>query len=308
LDTYPSAYALALAAIEQTTSLVVLAEGSLSQETLDYDAIYEGRSDWRLLPAFDHPDDPAHCLVSGTGLTHKVSAEKRAAMHQHTPEEMTDSLRLYQLGIEGGRPATGQVGCQPEWFYRGNGEILKAHGGDLVVPSFADDGGEEPEMAGVYVISPGGEPCRVGLAVGNEFSDHKTEKKNYLYLASSKLRSCSLGPELVVGEVPFQDVPGTVTILRGHSPLWSEKIWTGEKNMSHSLANLEHHHFKHQEHRRPGDVHIHFFGADAFSFDEGMALESGDIMEVSFPQFGRPLRNTIRICTRRQTFVAVRRL
>jgi hypothetical protein len=308
LDHHTSSYALAVAALQQAAPLVALAERSLSHETLDYDAIYEGRSDWRLLPAFDHPDDPAHCLVSGTGLTHRISAENRAAMHAYTPEQMTDSLRMYELGVEGGNPPAGEVGCQPEWFYKGNGEFLKAHGEELMVPSFAEDGGEEPEIAGVYVISPNGEPWRVGFAVGNEFSDHQMERKNYLYLAPSKLRSCSLGPELVVGEVVFQDVSGTVTILRGRGPLWSRKIRTGERNMSHSVANLEHHLFKYQEHRRPGDVHIHFFGADAFSFGEGVQLESGDIMEISFPDFGRPLRNTVRACTRRETFVAVRQL
>jgi hypothetical protein len=308
LDTYDSAYSLALAAIEQAIPLVALAERSLSREVLDYDAIYEGRSDWHLLPAFDHPGDRAHCLVSGTGLTHKVSAEARAAMHKRGPEQISDSIRMYLLGEEGGDPPAGQIGCQPEWFYKGSGEILRAHGEDLVVPSFADDGGEEPEIAGIYVISSGGEPCRVGFAVGNEFSDHQMEQKSYLYLASSKLRSCSLGPELVAGEVAFREVPGTVTVVRNESAVWSKKIKTGEKNMSHSLANLEHHHFKYQEHRRPGDVHIHFFGADAFSFGEGVALESGDVMEVAFPEFGRPLRNAIRICRRTEACVAVRRL
>ena len=148
----------------------------------------------------------------------------------------------------------------------------------------------------------------MGLTVGNEFSDHLMEKKNYLYLAPSKLRSCSIGPELIIGELPFDDVRGTVTIVRNQSAIWRKDIWTGQKNMSHSLANLEHHHFKYEEHRRPGSVHIHFFGADAFSFGEGIALESGDVMEVSFLQFGRPLRNAVRICTRPKTFVGVHTL
>ena len=308
LASYATAYSLALTAIEQTVPLSSLAGRALSSETLDYDAIYEGRSEWHLLPSFDHPDDSAHCLVSGTGLTHKVSAENRSAMHKHAPEEITDSIRMYQLGLDAGSPPAGEIGCQPEWFYKGDGSILKAHGEDLEVPSYADDGGEEPEIAGVYLISPMGEPYRVGLTVGNEFSDHLMEKKNYLYLAPSKLRICSIGPELIIGELPFDDVRGTVTIVRNQRAIWRKDIWTGQKNMSHSLANLEHHHFKYEEHRRPGSVHIHFFGADAFSFGEGIALESGDVMEVSFLQFGRPLRNAVRICTRPKTFVGVHTL
>ena len=78
--------------------------------------------------------------------------------------------------------------------------------------------------------------------------------------------------------------------------------------MSYSVANLEHHHFKYAAHRRAGDAHIHFFGADAFSFGEGLALEQGDTMEVSFPRFGRPLRNHLVIRKGPEALVAVAKL
>ncbi len=290
----PSVYVLASKAIRGAQSLVAVAGNALSGETLDYDEIYGGASEWRLLPSFDHPHDSAHCTVSGTGLTHKKSAENRAAMHKETSAaDITDSMRMYQVGIEGGTPEAGRIGVQPEWFYKGDGSILRAHGETLEVPAYAEDGGEEPEIAGVYLISPAGEPLRVGFTVTNEFSDHKMEKKNYLYLAHSKLRNCSIGPELSIGDAPFEDVPGTAGIMREGQFIWHKDIWSGEKNMCHSVANLEHHHFKYETHRRPGDVHIHVFGADAFSFGDGLTLAEGDIMEVSFPQFGRPLRNRL---------------
>ena len=308
-DDAPSMYMLASKAMGSAQSLVVVAGNALSGETMDYDEVYGGTSEWHLLPSFDHPHDPARCMVSGTGLTHKKSAENRAAMHKETSAaEITDSMRMYQVGIEGGTPEAGQIGVQPEWFYKGDGSILRAHGETLDVPAYAEDGGEEPEIAGAYLISPDGEPLRVGFTVTNEFSDHKMEKKNYLYLAHSKLRNCSIGPELNVGDVPFDDVPGTVGILRGGQFIWRKDIWSGQKNMCHSLPNLEHHHFKYKTHRRPGDVHIHVFGADAFSFGDGLTLAEGDIMEVSFPQFGRPLRNTLRVETSANMLVSVRAL
>jgi hypothetical protein len=65
--------------------------------------------------------------------------------------------------------------------------------------------------------------------------------------------------------------------------------------MCHTLANLEHHHFKHDCHRRPGDVHVHFFGADALSFGDGVTLRDGDVMVVQFDGFGRALRNPLRV-------------
>ncbi len=303
-----SVYGLAVRAIDEGRTLESCIETRVGSEVLDYDAVYQGASDWRILPSFDHPRDPARCMVSGTGLTHKASAENRAAMHKKAGAEITDSIRMYQLGLEGGNPAPGQIGIQPEWFFKGDGSVLRAHGDPLEVPPYAWDGGEEPEIAGVYVISESGEPYRVGLTMANEFSDHQMEKKNYLYLAPSKLRNCSIGPELNVGDVPFEDVPGTVTVVRQGVPVWQKEIWTGQKNMSYSVANLEHHHFKYQAHRRPGDVHVHFFGADAFSFGEGIALASGDTTEVSFPQFGRPLRNVVEIRQGPEALVVVRAL
>jgi len=264
---------------------------------LDYDAVYEGRSPWRLLPPIDHPEEPGRCLVTGTGLTHKASAENRNSMHVNSGQPaapLTDSIKMYRIGIAGGRPAVGQIGAAPEWFYKGCGTILRAHGESLTVPSFAEDGGDEAEIAGVYLIGQDGTPYRIGLVPGNEFSDHITESKNYLYLAPSKLRQCAVGPELVVG-AEFSDVPGRISIERGGDVVWQAGIASGENAMCHSLANLEHHHFKYEQHRRPGDVHIHFFGADHFSFRDRVRLEDGDVMAVSFENCGRPLRNPLHI-------------
>jgi hypothetical protein len=308
LSGYDTTYSLACEAVAQNVRMDSLAQGSIGSETLDYEAAYSGHSEWRLAVPFHNPRGNAYCLVSGTGLTHKASADNRSAMHGEANAALTDSARMYQLGLEGGSPSPGSIGVQPEWFYKGNGSILKGHGEDLWVPPYAEDGGEEPEIAGVYLISPTGKPLRVGLAVGNEFSDHRMEKRNYLYLAPSKLRNCSLGPELVIGGIPFDDVPGRVAVFRGDAPVWSKEIRTGQRNMSHTVANLEHHHFKYSSHRFPGDIHIHFFGASAFSFGAGVALEDGDIMEVSFPQFGRPLRNTIRFSNDPQEAMTIQSL
>jgi hypothetical protein len=291
VDRYASTYALATAAAESRVSLTELASHLVVDLTLDYEAIHASRSEWRILPVIDHPHDPARLLVSGTGLTHERSAEQRQAMHA-ADDRPTDSLRMYEWGVEGGRPPAGTIGTAPEWFYKGHGAMLRGHGDALEIPAYADDGGEEPEIAGVYVIDSAGNPRRVGLTIGNEFSDHVLERRNYLYLAASKLRSCAVGPELVV-DADFGDLQGEVAIERDGRTLWSRAIHSGEAAMSHSLANLEHHHFKFEGHRRPGDVHVHFFGADAFSFGAGITLQGGDVMRVEFEGFGRALRNPV---------------
>jgi hypothetical protein len=292
----PSIYELAHLALANEASLSQAARKRATQEQLDYDAIYAGHSDWRILPAIDHPE-PTRCLVSGTGLTHLGSARDRQAMHAPTAEnfdELTDSMKMFRWGLAGGRPERGCVGTPPEWFYKGAGSVLRAHGEPLTVPSYAEDGGEEAEIAGIYINDQHGQPRRIGMAVGNEFSDHCFEKQNYLNLASSKLRACSLGPELAI-DAEFESVAGEVTIERAGRPLWRKQIRTGEAEMCHSLQNIEHHHFKYEAHRRPGDLHVHFFGADSLSFGEGIRLAGGDVMQIAFDGFGRALRNRVQI-------------
>jgi hypothetical protein len=297
LDHCSSIYSLAQDALLAGTTLTAAAQHRATHDLLGYDPIYDGTSEWRLLPAIDHPNEAARCLVSGTGLTHLGSARERQAMHTSVSgdvtEDLTDSMKMFRWGLEGGRPSPGNIGTPPEWFYKGPGTILRAHGEPLDLPAYADDGGEEGEIAGVYLIAPDGRPHRLGMSVGNEFSDHQFEKKNYLNLAGSKLRTCSLGPELVLAP-EFNSVPAEVTIERGPAVLWSKRIRSGEAEMCHSLRNIEHHHFKFEAHRRPGDVHVHFFGADCLSFGDAIELAEGDVMQVKFEGFGRPLRNPLR--------------
>ena len=245
-----------------------------------------------LLTAVDHPD-PAHLLVSGTGLTHIGSAEGRDRMHSAAAAgTATDSMRMFLMGEEGGKPPPGEAGVQPEWFYKGDGTILVATGEPLTMPSFAEDGGEEPEIAGIYLIGPSGTPLRLGFALGNEFSDHRVERANYLWLAHSKLRQAALGPELLLGELP-QDVRGISRIQRDGAVVWERPFRTGEANMTHSLANLEHHHFKYERFRHPGDVHVHFFGTATASFADGFVTEPGDTFEIEADAFRLPLRNPL---------------
>ena len=299
-----SIYSLAQTAIAGGMKLSEAARQRATPETLEYEAIYAGDSDWHVLPAIDHPEEPSRCLVTGTGLTHLGSARDRQSMHSAAEETLTDSMKMFRWGIEGGRPSAGTIGIAPEWFYKGSGTILRGHGDPLNIPAYAEDGGEEAEIAGVYVIDPEGHPRRIGMAVGNEFSDHCFEKKNYLNLAGSKLRNCALGPELVI-DPEFQSVPGEVIIERGGHVHWSKKIKTGEAEMCHSLQNIEHHQFKFEGHRRPGDVHVHFFGADCLSFGEGIQLAEADVMQVSFEGFGRPLRNSVRTARDEKALVSV---
>ena len=294
LDSCSSIYELAHIAIGAGMKLSELARQRARGEALPYDAIYCGASDWKVLPAIDQPEDQARCLISGTGLTHLGSARNRQSMHAAKEEDITDSMRMFRWGVEGGRPAPNTIGTPPEWFYKGTGCMLRAHGEPIEIPWYAEDGGEEAEIAGVYLVGPKGQPYRLGMATGNEFSDHQFEKKNYLNLAGSKLRACSLGPELVL-DPRFDSIAVAATIERDGTVLWSKSFRSGDSEMCHSLANIEHHHFKYSSHRRRGDIHVHFFGTDCLSFSDNIRLESGDVMQTSVEGYGRPLRNPVRM-------------
>jgi hypothetical protein len=290
---------LAQAAIATRQPLATVVAGLGQGEAADLPALLAaGRIDCPLR----HPD-PSHLHVTGTGLTHLGSAATRDAMHAETPG-MTDSMKMFRMGLEGGKPASGSVGVQPEWFYKGTGHGAVGPGEPLTSPAFALDGGEEPEIAAFYLIGPDGTPHRIGFCLANEFSDHVTERINYLYLAHSKLRPAAFGPELLVGELP-QDVRGTSRIRRGVAVIWEKPFLSGEENMSHTLANLEHHHFKYAIFRQPGDLHVHMFGTATLSFADGIRPEVGDVFEIESPAFGLPLANPLAIAPERPSAVHV---
>ena len=285
-----SVRALALEAIAKGTSLAEAITAAGRGESVDIAAEFAAG---RLIAPIDHEDD-AHMLLTGTGLTHLGSAEGRDKMHREAAaaEKQTDSMRMFLEGLEGGKPAKGAIGQQPEWFYKGDGSQLVGPTDAFTMTAFAQDGGEEPEIAGIYIIGPDGTPYRLGLALANEFSDHVTERHNYLWLAHSKLRQAALGPELLVGPAP-DHIEGSSRILREGQTLWEKPFLSGEANMSHSLQNLEHHHFKYDLFRRPGDVHVHFFGTATLSFTDGVATQEGDIFEIEAAPFTLPVRNRL---------------
>lgn len=291
-----SLFAIALQAANEGHRLSDLIDAALTGDTLEYAQVVAAG---RLLSPITHPD-PAHLLMTGTGLTHLGSAAPRHKMHGKEGEQPTDNApttdtqRMFEWGLEGGKPEHGNVGVQPEWFYKGTGYTLRAPYQDINMPAFALDGGEEAELAGIYIVNDSGQVFRIGYALSNEFSDHVTEKQNYLYLAHSKLRDASIGPEIAIGDLP-QEVRGNVAIYRDGVPVWQHEFASGEQHMCHSIDNLEHHHFKYDAFRVPGQVHVHFFGAAILSFADAIELQDGDEMRIECDLMTRPLINRINV-------------
>lgn len=260
LSDHRTAYHLATAAIASGTPMRELISADLSGIVLDYDDVHGLHSGWSFLPSFDHPQDLARCIVSGCANAHTSSRE--------------------------GRPAA------PPWFYKGNGAHLRAHGEALTIPSFAMSGAEEAELVGVWIIAPDGTPVRVGITAGNEFADPALADSDGRLLSHAKLRTCSIGPELVL-DPEFNDVGGLVRVERGDKRIWSREIATGECYTQFNFAEVEEHLFKYIAHRVPGDAHVHYLGGSASSYGDGVRLEHGDHVVVEWDGFGRALRNLI---------------
>ena len=247
----------------------------------------------RILLPLDHPGAVAHRRGA-----HRPDASRQRAVAQFDARQAAERRpHRFHEDVQA-RPGRRQAGSRARSACSRNGPTrATAHGWSRpssrsscrAMPRTAARKGRSP---GLYVIGDHGEVLRVGFALGNEYSDHVMERRNYLYLAHSKLRQSSFGPEVLIGELP-NEVKGTVRIVRDGKDAWQGELLSGEANMCHSIANLEQHHFKYAGFRRPGDVHIYFYGASALSTAAGFETEPGDVFEVEAPVFGRPLRNPL---------------
>ncbi len=284
----PGIRALALQAIEAHCSLPTLINDRMTDEIINLAAALE---DGRILCPIDHPD-PAHLIVGGSGLSHKAWVDLEPDRGEDE-NAWPDHYKTLMLGLHGGKPAKGEWGAQPEWFLKGNGDVLVPPGGAVEHPFFGDGPGEEAELAGIYIIGPDKTPFCIGYTLGNEFSDEQMFFKNVYHLAQSKKRHVSLGPEVLVGNLP-DDIPARITLLRGDDVQWQANFRTGEANMLHSIGNIEAHYFKYSQWYIPGDVHVLYYGNAVMSTAQGEVIKDGDVFRLDCSTFGLPLINTVR--------------
>ncbi len=106
---------------------------------------------------------------------------------------LTDSMRMFNMGLEGGKPAAGQVGVQPEWFYKGDGSCVVGTGEALPSPDFALDGSEEPEIAGIYLIDAAGNPRRIGFCSGQRVLGSHHRAWQLLVAGAFQTAPCRVG-------------------------------------------------------------------------------------------------------------------
>ena len=232
------------AVLESVTSaraLSELIELQLSDEILDVEKL-------QIENAFTFPVSHQHndaTWIGGTGLTHSNRALIRKVMEEIPENKLSDSQKIYQLGIKEGKLKAGISTARPEWFFKGHLCNARTHGQTLDVPWYDLGGGEEAELVAVYYITPNSELYRIGFCLGNEFSDHILEKENHFYITQCKLRPFSLGAEIIIGDIP-EKIQLDVVIFRQNEKLWQAQVNTGESNMVYSYENIENFIFQNQ--------------------------------------------------------------
>ncbi|MES2407623.1 MAG: hypothetical protein V4528_09900 [Pseudomonadota bacterium] len=214
------------------------------------------------------PENDLYVFVSGVGHTHKQRAQQE-----------TEGMKNH-----------GSAPVRPEWFYKGNGAILKTTKEPLNIPSYALSGVEEAELVLVYMVDNKKNPHYLGYSIGNEFSDTVLGKAHRHYFAQSKLRTCSVAPELILDEVP--DTVGIeVNILRGTNTVWRAQLTTGTKEIIFTLSEIEKLVFQHPQFRQPGIVHYIYLGTYKTSYHDGICLQHGDVVQMQVKHFLWPLVN-----------------
>lgn len=143
-------------------------------------------------------------------------------------------------------------------------------------------------------------PLRLGLTTGNEFADPALFAQDARLYSHSKLRTCAIGPELVL-DADYGDIRGSVRVERRGQVVWTRDVITGQDHSQFTLNEMEHLHFQYSAHRIPGDVHVHYLGGSTSSYADGIRLDHGDHVVMEWQGLGRPLRNLIeRVSARRR--------
>ena len=234
-------------------------------------------------------------IVTGTGLTHLGSAEGRDKMHKDLadPSKLTHSMRMFKMGVS---RAAGRVRAKParslNGFIRATVHPSQLQRETCPARRLRSTAAKSQRSSGVYLIDDSGLLVCVGFVLGNEFSDHVTERHNYLWLAHSKLR-----PQALAGASGRRSARGHQRHVPS-SGAACKLVW--EKPVS--VRRTEHGPLDHQSRGAPLQVWLvsptrrrprPFLRHSHRSFSDGVKTQKGDVFEIECDTFGLPLRNRL---------------
>jgi hypothetical protein len=207
------------------------------------------------------PSSPGDALVSGFMATHNVKADS-------------------------GAPA------QPNWFFKGLGDVLKVSGEPLRVPGQALAVTEEAEVVLVYIGDADGVPRYAGYTFGNDLTDIGRFRAHNGHLSYAKLCDAGIAPWLFLGTPPAH-VTGHVTIERAGTTAWQGTFITGAKALHYGLRDITAELFSYASLRHPGRVHYVYLGADRSSFHSGFSTADRDRITIEFATHGVRLTHPV---------------
>jgi hypothetical protein len=188
--------------------------------------------------------------------------------------------------------ADGTAPSQPNWFFKGLGDILKVPGEPLRVPSGPLALTEEAEVVLVYVTDPAGVPRYAGYTFGNDLTDIGRFKRHAGHLSYAKLCDAGVAPWLFL-DAPPDHVTGRVTITRDGAPAWQGAFTTGTKALHYELPGMLSELFSYRTLSHPGRIHYVYLGADRSSFHSGFTMADRDVIEMEFDTHGVRLAHTV---------------
>ncbi len=240
-------YELALEALETGKSLAETVRLHGTDAVIDLDKV--GR-EGRLLPPIEHPV-PTRCWITGS-----------------------------EIG-----PGEGQVPLG--WFFRGNGATLVGSGQPLQQPDFGMGAAARAAVVGLYIIADDGTPCRLGWALGNDFTDDRVLGLGPAHRAPARLRASAVGPELVFGDLP-REITGSVRLRRGSEVVeevaspWGRRRWGKRwQRWRRTIFGI----------RCSGGRGTCIFTSSLAVTARRLATaaQAGDVFEIAAPDFGLPL-------------------
>jgi hypothetical protein len=248
--------------------LAAAGDGLLPADGLPADALTAGLEPVRA-PAADVrfrppllPDALGDALVSGFMATHNVKVD-----------DTTQS--------------------QPNWFFKGLGDVLKVSGEPLRTTPGTLALAEEAEVVLVYLVDSARVPRYIGYGLGNDLTDIGRFKRHAGHLSYAKLCDAGLSPWLFL-DPPPEEVRGRVTIERDDAPAWAGTFTTGVKALAYGLRDIIAELFAYDTLLEPGRVHYVYLGADRGSFQDGFRLADRDRIGIEFATHGVTLTHTVR--------------
>ncbi|MEE6666161.1 hypothetical protein PS423_01955 [Pediococcus acidilactici] len=162
-----------------------------------------------------------------------------------------------------------------DWYYKGNGNVLRKDGDYLVLPLYGLWGGLETEILMVHLINENLEPVYLGYTLAIDFTNTGLRRRNKSLKNLSHISQTMVANEIATSSFPEYDIAHT-NITRGGKVIWNSDASAGKRNMWMNPKKLINFLFRNKEILLPGMIFYTLTGATMSSDKAGIHLKKGD--------------------------------